>query len=78
MIHGKINFDEKIPFLSYSFEDDKIILREYTDYPDEEKFIQIILTWSHCFMIKRRLQIPGIILLQVTCIFILRMEKPVL
>ena len=38
MFNGKRPVLEEVPFLSYSFLGDRIILREYTDYPKTEEF----------------------------------------
>ncbi len=41
LIKGRNPVFEDIPFLSYSFMEDKIILREYTDFPDKEEDYKI-------------------------------------
>jgi len=40
MFNGEKPGFYEIPFLSYFFEEDKIIIREYTDYPDKEEYYQ--------------------------------------
>ncbi len=40
MFHGKKTGFDEVPFLSYSYDEDKIILREYTDYPDKEEYFR--------------------------------------
>ncbi len=42
MFYGRVNEYEEIPFLKYSFSGSQVILREYTDYPEEEEFSRSI------------------------------------
>lgn len=41
MIKGKKPNSEEVPFLSYSFKEDKIILREYTEFPELDEYYKV-------------------------------------
>ena len=43
MIRGKVYGYETVPFLSYSFEKENIILREYNEYPEKEIYFKSFL-----------------------------------